>query len=215
MNWRTPRRLSSARQEAHLHHQHAWLAVDAGGWPKAKIGLRNVSSLMAGQTIWDGSVSGLAARRQASSVVSYIVMYRTTAGDRERLARGDLGGHRIGTPGHLAKDSASFLPSGPRLSASRAVRRPPRTIDKPRGLVFSLPAVLPDAMRIADNALGSAIDDAIEADVSSECFAAAVLNHICSVLLDQFEQSVDDIAILARASAAAYAASTAGPSKHH
>jgi integrase len=61
------------------------------GLPKAKIGLRNVSSLQAGQTIWDGSVSGLAARRQASSVVSYIVMYRTTAGRKRTYTIGKHG----------------------------------------------------------------------------------------------------------------------------
>jgi hypothetical protein len=58
---------------------------------KTNIGLRNISSLRAGQAIWDGSVSGLAARRQASSVVSYIVMCRTTAG-RKRT-------YTIGKPG--------------------------------------------------------------------------------------------------------------------
>lgn len=46
------------------------------GTPKAKISLRDIRVLQPGQTIWDGSVSGLAARRQVSPVVSYILMYR-------------------------------------------------------------------------------------------------------------------------------------------
>jgi hypothetical protein len=70
------------------------------------------------------------------------------------------------------------------------------------------------AVAIVDNAFAAAIDDAIDAEVSSECFAAAVLNHICAVLFDQFEQTIDDIAMLARTSAAAYARA-AGTLKHH
>jgi hypothetical protein len=60
------------------------------------------------------------------------------------------------------------------------------------------------AARIIENALAEAIDDAIEADISGACFAIAILNHICEVLVDQFEQSPDDIAALAKLVAAAY-----------
>jgi integrase len=61
------------------------------GSPKAKIGLRDIRSLQAGKTIWDGSVSGLAARRQVSPVVSYILMYRTMDGRKRTCTIGKHG----------------------------------------------------------------------------------------------------------------------------
>src|SRR6476469_4908333 len=61
------------------------------GSPKAKLRLRDIRVLQPGQTIWDGSVSGLAARRQTGSIVSYYLMYRTTDG-RKRT-------YTIGKPG--------------------------------------------------------------------------------------------------------------------
>jgi integrase len=45
-----------------------------------KIGLREVRSLKPGQTIWDGAVAGLGARRQKSEAVSYVLIYRTQDG---------------------------------------------------------------------------------------------------------------------------------------
>src|SRR5690348_2909715 len=59
--------------------------------PKAKISLRKIRVLQAGQTIWDGSVSGLAARRQAGTVVSYYLMYRTAEGRKRTYTIGKHG----------------------------------------------------------------------------------------------------------------------------
>jgi integrase len=61
------------------------------GTPKAKISLRDIRVLQAGQTIWDRSVSGLAARRQVSPVVSYILMYRTMDGRKRTYTIGKHG----------------------------------------------------------------------------------------------------------------------------
>jgi integrase len=61
------------------------------GSPKARIGLRDIRSLQTGQTIWDGSVSGLAARRQVSPIVSYILMYRTMDGRKRTYTIGKHG----------------------------------------------------------------------------------------------------------------------------
>ncbi len=59
--------------------------------PKAKISLRDIRVLQPGQTIWDGSVSGLAARRQAGSVVSYYVTYRAAEGRKRTYTIGKHG----------------------------------------------------------------------------------------------------------------------------
>src|SRR3954454_12809275 len=59
--------------------------------PKAKISLRDIRVLQPGQTIWDGSVSGLAARRQTGSVVSYYLMYRTADGRQRTYTIGKHG----------------------------------------------------------------------------------------------------------------------------
>ena len=77
------------------------------GSPKAKIGLRHIRSVQAGETIWDGSVSGFGARRQATSVVSYFVMYRTKDG-RKRT-------HTIG------KHGSPWSPEAARQEARRVL----------------------------------------------------------------------------------------------
>src|ERR1700760_726902 len=59
--------------------------------PKDKISLRDIRVLQPGQTIWDRSVSGLAARRQVSPVVSYILMYRTMDGRKRTYTIGKHG----------------------------------------------------------------------------------------------------------------------------
>ena len=61
------------------------------GSPKAKIGFREIRSVQPGQTIWDGSVSGFGARRQATLVVSYFVTYRTTEGRKRTYTIGKHG----------------------------------------------------------------------------------------------------------------------------
>lgn len=45
-----------------------------------KIGLREVRNLKPGQTVWDAGVAGFGARRQQSSAVSYVLIYRTQEG---------------------------------------------------------------------------------------------------------------------------------------
>jgi hypothetical protein len=59
--------------------------------PKAKASLRDIRVLQPGQTIWDGSVSGLAARRQSGSAVSYCLMYRTVNGRKRTYTIGEHG----------------------------------------------------------------------------------------------------------------------------
>src|SRR3977135_1031035 len=45
-----------------------------------KIGLREVRDLKPGQTVWDAGGAGFGARRQQSSAVSYVLIYRTREG---------------------------------------------------------------------------------------------------------------------------------------
>lgn len=45
-----------------------------------RIGLREVRALKPGQVVWDGAVAGFGARRQQSSVASYVLIYRTLEG---------------------------------------------------------------------------------------------------------------------------------------
>jgi integrase len=45
-----------------------------------KLGLREIRSLKAGQTIWDAAVAGFGARRQISQSVAYVLFYRTEDG---------------------------------------------------------------------------------------------------------------------------------------
>jgi integrase len=51
---------------------------------RQRIGLRDVSTLRQGTTIWDGVVTGFGARRRQGTTVSYILVYRTADG-RQRL----------------------------------------------------------------------------------------------------------------------------------
>src|SRR5262245_51204885 len=47
---------------------------------RPRIGLRQIRSLGAGQTLWDSSLPGFATRRQNGSAVAYILKYRTAEG---------------------------------------------------------------------------------------------------------------------------------------
>lgn len=47
---------------------------------RRRIGLREVRALKLGQIVWDGTVPGFAARRQASAAIAYILKYRTIEG---------------------------------------------------------------------------------------------------------------------------------------
>jgi integrase len=72
-----------------------------------KIGLREVRALKPGQTVWDTAVAGFGARRQQSSAVSYVLIYRTEEG-RQRW-------HTIGrhgapwTPGTAREEATRLL----------------------------------------------------------------------------------------------------------
>jgi integrase len=70
-----------------------------------KIGLRDVRALKPGQTVWDTTVAGFGARRQQSSAVSYVLIYRTQEG-RQRW-------HTIGRHG------APWTPVTARAEATR------------------------------------------------------------------------------------------------
>jgi integrase len=72
---------------------------------KRRIGIREISTLSPGTTIWDTEVSCFGARRQKSEAVSYIIFYRT-AENRQRL-------HTIGRHG------APWTPEGARKEAKR------------------------------------------------------------------------------------------------
>ena len=49
---------------------------------RKRIGLREVRALGQGEIIWDSGLPGFAARRQRSDTVSYVVKYRTSAGQQ-------------------------------------------------------------------------------------------------------------------------------------
>jgi integrase len=51
---------------------------------RARIGLREVRALNSRDVVWDTAVSGFAARRQAGTIVTYILKYRTLDGHRQR-----------------------------------------------------------------------------------------------------------------------------------
>jgi integrase len=72
---------------------------------KKRIGIREISTLSSGATIWDTEVSCFGARRQKSEAVSYILFYRT-AENRQRL-------HTIGRHG------APWTPEAARKEAKR------------------------------------------------------------------------------------------------
>jgi integrase len=69
------------------------------------IGLREVRTLLPGETVWDAAVTGFLARRQKSEAVTYLVYYRTAEG-RQRW-------HTIGRHG------APWTPETARREARR------------------------------------------------------------------------------------------------
>ena len=56
-----------------------------------KITLKDVRSLGEGQEVWDGETKGFGARRQRSTSVAYILMYRTQEGRQRRFTIGRHG----------------------------------------------------------------------------------------------------------------------------
>lgn len=73
---------------------------------KARIGLREVRALKAGEIVWDAVVAGFAARRQVGPAVTYILKYRTLDGQRQRW-------YTIGRHG------APWTPESARVEAQR------------------------------------------------------------------------------------------------
>src|SRR3954465_6603199 len=61
------------------------------GSPRSRLGLRDLRSVQPGPRIWDGSISGFGARRQAGQVISYFVVYRTREGRQRTYTIGKQG----------------------------------------------------------------------------------------------------------------------------
>lgn len=51
---------------------------------RARIGLREVRALSAGEVVWDTAIAGFAARRQGGNAITYILKYRILDGQRQR-----------------------------------------------------------------------------------------------------------------------------------
>jgi integrase len=71
-----------------------------------RIGLKDIRALKPGQTIWDGAVGGFHARRQQSTAVSYIVVYRNADG-RQRWQT--IGKHGSPWTPDSARDAAKRI----------------------------------------------------------------------------------------------------------
>jgi hypothetical protein len=104
---------------------------------RKKIGLREVRALRPGGIIWDagkGSVSGFGARRQRSSAISYIVVYRT-ADNRQRWQT--VGRHGSPWTPETARDEArkllGLVAGGADPAEAKQARRKAATVAEPRG----------------------------------------------------------------------------------
>jgi len=71
-----------------------------------RIGLREVRALEPDKEVWDSSVPGFVARRQKSSSVTYVLMYRTPEGRRRRYT---IGRHGAPWTPDTARDEALRL----------------------------------------------------------------------------------------------------------
>ncbi len=58
---------------------------------RKRIGLREVAALPEGGEIWDAAVPGFGARRQRSTAVAYVLLFRTAEGRQRRLTIGRHG----------------------------------------------------------------------------------------------------------------------------
>src|SRR6267143_6172901 len=58
---------------------------------RKRIGLRDVRAIGPGEEIWDAAIPGFGARRQKSTAVSYVLMYRTREGRQRRYTIGRHG----------------------------------------------------------------------------------------------------------------------------
>jgi integrase len=73
---------------------------------RSRIGIRDVRALAPGEIVWDGSVTGFGARRQASSTVTYVLKYRTKEG-RQRFHK--IGLHSSPWTPEMARNEATRL----------------------------------------------------------------------------------------------------------
>jgi integrase len=94
---------------------------------RRKIGLRDVRALQPTEIIWDTSVTGFGARRQAGSVVSYFLKYRTADGRQWWMT---IGRHGSPWTPDTARDRAREIlgavvsggdPSGEKIANRNAV----------------------------------------------------------------------------------------------
>jgi integrase len=74
---------------------------------KRRIGLREISGIAPGTTVWDTEVTGFGARRQKSDAVSYIVFYRTAEGRQRVFTLGKHGSPW--TPDSARKEAKRIL----------------------------------------------------------------------------------------------------------
>jgi len=58
---------------------------------RKRIGLREVRAIGSGGEIWDAAIPGFGARRQKSTAISYVLMYRTREGRQRRYTIGRHG----------------------------------------------------------------------------------------------------------------------------
>jgi integrase len=73
---------------------------------RKRIGLREVRSLGPNQEVWDAAVPGFGARRQRSTAVAYVLLYRTSEG---RTRRHTIGGHGAPWTPDTAREEARRL----------------------------------------------------------------------------------------------------------
>jgi integrase len=96
---------------------------------RKRLGLREVRALEPGQTIWDGSLPGFGARRQHSTAVAYVLLYRTLDG-RQRFHT--IGRHGAPWTPDTARERARKLlgevVNGGDPSADKKARRHAETI---------------------------------------------------------------------------------------
>src|SRR5271169_5840969 len=94
---------------------------------RGKIGLRQVRALQPTEIVWDASVAGFGARRQAGDAVSYFLKYRTTDGRQRWLT---IGRHGSPWTPDTARDRAKEIlgevatgadPSGEKIAKRKAL----------------------------------------------------------------------------------------------
>ncbi len=94
---------------------------------RAKIGLREVRALRPSELVWDTSVIGFGARRQAGDAVAYFLKYRTEDGRQRWMT---IGRHGSPWTPDMARDRAREIlgevvsgadPSGEKIAKRKAI----------------------------------------------------------------------------------------------